>query len=446
MLALWGCLAAMAGAPLQGLEVTPGGFRTSYDVTVHVRSDGALFVEDQLVLDVDLPQRLDAVAKTRAGEPRVVVSADPAAPYSRVVEVLDMVQQTYVVDRVALEIGDAEIPEDPLSPVGSREVEDLDDDVFQGELTRPQRHKYPQNPYQCTDFTAYTREFGEAKLGLASMSYGVLPRIQLGTSPALDVLGAYNLNGKGNFLRLGKFDMALTSAWYLVPITDLLRATDVGGRYRIAGFKLKNQDIFVDEITFATFALQSSMQVYSGWSLHAGFGYSRASAKGNIDLGNLPTLVLPGLRPIGGNKVTAVPKVVAEALDLRFATDYRFNRRDTLILQFATTFYGTVRGAISGDLSGTKTDYGNYALALAYKQYVPVADAYRTSVAWQFSWERVDLRFGVGSSAVSRTWWLQAFDLSYRIGGSTRRVEKAVRKQYQKDVEIHENIDEGTDD
>jgi biopolymer transport protein ExbD len=445
MLAWFLAVLSFAAPTLDSVEVTPEGFRTSYDVTVYVRKDGNLYVEDELVLDQDVAARVAQYCKDRGPDPRVVVAADPLAPYSRVIAVLDLVQQAGV-GRVALEIGEATTPADPLSPVGKKAT-DLDDQRYDGELAKPRRWKYPQNPYASTDFTAYTREWGEGKLGIASSSYGVLPRLQVATSPALDVLGAYNLSGKGNWLRLGRFDSALSAGYALVPVTNIINALDPKGKYKIAGYQLNNQQIFVREMSFVSFALQNSMQLVGGWSIHAGVGYSRATAVGNLNINNLPTVVLPGLKPVGGNAVTIVPKIVAEAIDLRFATDYRFNRRDSLIFQYAATIYGAARGSVQGDISGVDikgADLQNFQIALAYHQPISAAQSYRTSLAWQFSWEKVDLRFGVGLSAIPNAWLLGAFDLAYRFGGSTRRVEAAVRKQYKRD-QIHHDLDDQDD-
>ncbi|MEQ1566497.1 MAG: hypothetical protein ABMA64_12720 [Myxococcota bacterium] len=416
---------AVAQTPGAGIEVAVSGTEEPGDIGVYVRADGQVYVQDELCLDSSVVSRIDAAAIGRGDQARVVVAADPITDHARVLEVLTWVGQSSV-SRMALEI---DLMPDPDFLNGG--VESLDGKLV--EVERPRRYKYPQNPYGSTDYTAYTREWGEAKIGIASTSYGVLPRMQLSTSPAMDALGAYNFSGKGNFLRVGPFDSGVSASYAIVPVTDLIKAIDPKGKYKISGYKLNNQDIFVREMSFVSFALQNSLQIAGGWSVHFGGGYLRATAVGNIDIGNIPTVVLPGFKPIGGNEVTAVPRLVGEAFDVRFATDYRFNRRDSLIFQAAATVYGTVRGTLTGDVSGVQVqgqDLENFQLALAYHQAIPMADSYRASLAWQFSWERVDARFGVGLSAVPRTWLLQAFDLSYRFGGSTRKVEAAVRRQY----------------
>jgi hypothetical protein len=47
----------------------------------------------------------------------------------------------------------------------------------------------------------------------------------------------------------------------------------------------------------------------------------------------------------------------------------------------------------------------------------------------------VDIRAGVGASAVNRTWWVQAFDLSYRFGGERRRYETEIMRGYRDNVD-----------
>lgn len=431
----WLALGALADEPttLRGLEVTPQGFRASYDTTLFVRRDGNLYLEDRLVFDSDVAREVQRLVAARP-ETRVVVSADPGAPWDRVIVVLDLVQSAGV-GRVALEVGRAVPAVDPMFPGdaldGAEELDGLTDE--QQDRLAPKHHRFAQNPYGSTDFTAYTREWGEAKIGLTSLSYGILPRVQVGTVSALDLLGVYNASAKGNFVRTGPLDLAISGSVYAVPITDLLERFDQKGTYKIAGYKVKGKDIFVDRITYFGLSLHGSLQLVGGWSAHTGVGYARASAKGALDFQNLPTVVLPGLDPIGG-ELTLVPNVVGELIDLRFATDYRFNRRDSLILQAAATVYGRARGGISGGIDGLPRELRNLDFIVGYGQAISPWDSYRASLAWQFSWKTVDLRFGLGASAVPYTWLLQSFELSYRFGGETRKGETEIQRGY-RDIE-----------
>lgn len=436
--------AAQTPGALSELEVRPEGFRASYDVTVAVLADGLLTFEGEPVSADELARQVGLLAG-QGGDLRVVVSADRGASYGRVVEVLDLVQQAGAA-RAALEVGAAAAPHDPLFPGFGGEVVNLDETPIGDELlgARPRRWRFPQNPYGSTDFTAYTREWGEAKIGLASISYGVLPRTQVGTSAALDALRIWNGQAKVNFLRAGPFDAALAGSLFVVPINATLRRIDADGRYEIGGVRIDEDDIFVDRVTTYGVALQTSLQVAGGWSVHGGVGYNRASARGQLDLLNLPEIVIPGLDPIGG-QITIVPAVSGELLDLRFATDYRFNRRDSLIVQAAASVWAKARGVIDpSEISGVPffDAAAAYDVALERQQIVSPRDSFRATVAWQFSWRRVDLRAGIGVSAVPATWLLQAFDLSYRFGGETRRTERTIRRGYREDKEEQDILEE----
>jgi hypothetical protein len=426
---------------LGALEVTPGGFRASYDVTLAIAPDGTLSVDGRPAVDLAVPALVRERAAALGPDARLVVSADHGVPYARVVEVLDLVQSVGL-PRVALEVGAAVPAVDPLSPIG-REVENLDEHEYGDAFAdyKPHRRDYPQNPYGSTDFTAYTRERGEWKLGVASVSYGILPRVHVGTSAVLDAFGIYNGLAKWNFARAGKVDLALAGSLYVVPITQLLRTFDADGQYEIAGQTVNEQDVFVDRITTSSLNLLTSVQVWKGWSLHGGVGWTRASAAGNLDFNDLPVVVVPGLEPIGGD-LTLVPKVVGDLVDVRLATDLRFNRRDSLILQGAASVFAHARGEISGGIEGIPPELQDLEFAIGYGGTISPAASYRASIAWQFSWRKVDLRFGVGTAAIPNTWLLQAFDLSYRFGGVTRRTERKVKKAYREDRKEIDTIEE----
>ena len=57
----------------------------------------------------------------------------------------------------------------------------------QMKFLEPRHSRLDANARGQTDFTAYTLEWGEVKIGLASVSVGALPRLQLTTVPLLDV-------------------------------------------------------------------------------------------------------------------------------------------------------------------------------------------------------------------------------------------------------------------
>jgi hypothetical protein len=95
------------------------------------------------------------------------------------------------------------------------------------------------------------------------------------------------------------------------------------------------------------------------------------------------------------------------------ATDVRFNRRDSIVLQGQTILWSSVDAP----------KFAKRALP-DHDGAVAIRDAYAASIAWQFSWQNVDLRAGIGISTIPGAWLMDTVDLSYRFGGSTRVAER----------------------
>ncbi|MEZ4240869.1 MAG: hypothetical protein R3F59_32875 [Myxococcota bacterium] len=166
--------------------------------------------------------------------------------------------------------------------------------------------------------------------------------------------------------------------------------------------------------------------------------------QGALDFYNLPVIALPGLDQLGG-EVAVVPSAVGELVDLRFASDYRFNRRDSIIFQVAQSMWGSARGAFTPNVEELPRDLAGVNkldFVVRYDGRIPWYQTIRGSLAWQFSWQRVDLRVGWGISAVPWTWLLQAVDLSYRFGGNTRRTEATIKRNYRRDQKDLQIIDD----
>ena len=79
-------------------------------------------------------------------------------------------------------------------------------------VSKPTRSTLAQDPYGQVDFTAYTLQWGEARIGLASSGLGVLPRVQLSTVPLLTAVKVYNGAAKWDVVRAGPLDVAASGA------------------------------------------------------------------------------------------------------------------------------------------------------------------------------------------------------------------------------------------
>lgn len=293
------------------------------------------------------------------------------------------------------------VPAAPLTAAGLRWLE-------------PKRGQLGQNPYGITDYTAYTLEFGEWRLGLGSISVGALPRTQVGFSPPLTALGILNGTAKVNLLRLGPVDLAASGQLYRLGVGGF-RGQQLGG-----GGVL-------------------SVQVLPPWSLHLSGLYSGFSASGLPDLSDPPTLLglvapdLAGYQPQVEGVVGDAPlDFSARSFSLRLATDVRFNRRDSLIVQAQGMVWSQVDSATNPD---DLPPLMNLDKALGGSSDAPLRDSYVASAAWQFSWKHADLRIGAGVSSVPGAWLLQSTELAWRLGGATRNSERRMRRTWRSNRE-----------
>lgn len=274
---------------------------------------------------------------------------------------------------------------------------------------KPKRSQLPGNPRGQTDFTAYTLEWGETKLGLATITVGLLPRTHIGTVPVLDALGVPNAHLKVNPLRIGRYDLAITGSHYAMSHDDF------NAYHSSAG-------------------ITQSVQLARPWSVHVGANYAVIGSDGIPVPSSLPDAIQSDR--ISDAEIEAAKAKLgmddlsfrAEAVTVSVATDVRFNRRDSLILQAkAMTWANIETGFTPPPVLGL-----DQAMELADSGKAPIAETYVASAAWQFSWKQVDLRIGAGVSNVPGAWLLQSTDLSYRFGGKTRRTESRMAKTWKK--------------
>jgi len=283
---------------------------------------------------------------------------------------------------------------------------------------KPRRHLLPANPYGQVDYTAYTLEWGEMKLGLAGVHFGILPRVQIGTQPILDLVGVYNGNAKVNVIRAGPLDLSIQGQMHQVPLGDF------HGSYLGAG-------------------------VTSTWILSRAVSLHGGAQVGSVVLSGLPTEV-PGLaksyvdsslleewsdeaRRRGVN-----PSVRASGTIVRVATDIRLNRRDSFVLQGQAFTYGKIQANLGENLPDSAASLVDVVVpglsggAIDAQKKFSLADAYVVTLSYQLTWRKVDLRVGGGKSPSTLAWLLQANDVSYRFGGQTRSTERRYKRGWKR--------------
>jgi hypothetical protein len=308
-----------------------------------------------------------------------------------------------------------ESPEqDPSTESDSLPVDDQEEAQEMPDLSRaqhnwlePSRPKLDQVPRGQTDYTAYTLEWGETKIGLASITIGALPRTQIGTVPLLDALGVMNGHIKVNLLRTGPLDVGIGSNYYRLQVGEFV-GSHMGG------------------------SLVASVQLLEPWSLHLGANYAALQSSGVPDTTRLPAVLSAGTDPDtfqasqDGNETAW--NFHGQNMRLNMATDYRFNRRDSIVFQAGAIFWSNIdTGFDAPPILGLDD-----AFTRAEENTTPIAESLVTSLAWQWTWRKVDLRVGLGWSSVPGAWLLQSTDLSYRFGGKTRSSERRMNRTWKR--------------
>ncbi len=396
------------------MQREPGG------CTVYVRVDGQIFLDDILVapeaLTQTLSDRLDDDATLQ-----VVVAADATVPYGRVQEVLDLARAAKPRN-LALEVDAATAS--GMVPPDAQELGTLSQDELRD--LRPRRYRFPQNPYANTSgFTAYSLELGEFRVGLGTLAAGVLPGTQVGTFLPGDLAGAFNIYGKSNIVRRGPLDLALIAQYYKVPSWLLDLATDQANAALDGGGQTGSLRASGGYLGLGAVV---SLQILDPWSAHLSVYYGRPGAKGSFAFDDLPALLFPGL-DVPETDGNLVARVNGDAVVINLATDLRFNRRDSVFVWGRVPVYARARGLASAEDFGEGFD--GIDIIVAYGQPLPPSETYSVAFGYMASWKHFEARVGLGVDAYPvPVWALQAFDLSYRFGGPTRRSEGDIRRGY----------------
>ena len=332
-------------------------------------------------------------------------------------------QEAPAADDAPMPAEDSEEAEAPEEEVAEEGPESADTDLLQSEAIRapeltenqlrwlkPKRELMYAVPRAQVDFTAYTLEWGEVKVGLANVLVGVAPRVQLGTSPVLNLLGVYNVSGKANPLRIGRFDLAAEGNYYALPLGDFVLAYTGGG-------------------------VRMSAQIIEPWSIHFGGTVNSISGGGGTpDFTDVSPWLLGGTAEdlqdyqdlLSDDDVTV--ELNASVYTINFATDWRFNRRDSLIFQAGAWLN------VNADAALYVPPIAGLEEAFDESREYEFGDAFMASLAYHIAGKHWEFRFGIGLSSASYAWLLQSTDLSYRVGGATRMGEGRARRTWRRNA------------
>ncbi|MCB9758342.1 MAG: hypothetical protein H6739_00740 [Alphaproteobacteria bacterium] len=269
---------------------------------------------------------------------------------------------------------------------------------------RPRLGDLPPRDRGHTDFTAYTLEWGEVSVGLPNLQVGVLPRTQIGTSLPLNLLGLYNGNVKVNPIRVGPWDLSAVGHHYQLIQSDF-------------------------SMRFSSLGVITSIMATKRWSIHLGGGYWRAALEGIPDLAEIHPRLLVNAETL--SEVIDPITLRSQAVSVQLATDIRFNRRDSLILQAGGVIWAQGVRENVPDLSQVGLEQiAMVQLLTTADGWVDPRQAYVMSLAYQLDFRRLSFRAGVGLSSVPLAWTLRTFEVSYRFGGKTRIEERRQRQTW----------------
>lgn len=261
---------------------------------------------------------------------------------------------------------------------------------------RPGYGHLPPDPYAQTDFTAYSLEGGEIRLTPGAFTAGLGGRIQVGTVPALDVLGLWNGSAKWNIVRLGPVDVAASGALAMHSEGD------------------------ASQMLYASGAGHLSLVIVPAWSIHASVRYHHVAARG------IPSLPAAfgwfGLES-DPEKLAAIrsvepPSVKGIGWTAQFATDVRFSRRDSLVLRVKQVPQANLGGNLGGfALAGTTGDVNLWSKPLS------MTDLWVATLAYQATWRAFQFRIGAGTTSDPALRLIPVADVSLWLGGPTRHAD-----------------------
>ena len=247
-----------------------------------------------------------------------------------------------------------------------------------------------------------------------SQRYGLLDNLQIGTQVVPALLGAANLQAKVTAIQTKRLDVAVDGGIYFV---------DLG---RFAG-PLGFEGGFDATVTAPRLGFRASWMISRRLSLHVGSGGYFVAARGQVGASDLATVVarLSGasiedkLHEVIGDGSDVFAKVNLVLPQTRLSVDYRFNRRDSLIL--STNAFPALTGQLNAGAETTVSGSGVSVEGGAYVRVrtpLPGTLASLTTLSWQFDWRRANLRLGIPLNPTNPLAWTQAVDFNLMFGKS----------------------------
>jgi hypothetical protein len=257
------------------------------------------------------------------------------------------------------------------------------------------------------DFTAYTLPRRTWRIGFTHLDYGLWENVSIGTSPLLNIV-APNARLKVTAIQRGRWEASLQAG-----ITRV-NSEILGG----AAADVTGLDIHAVPARWTL-----SWAPHERWGLHLGNTWTVYRLSGEVTgeaLGNIMGTVIgseSGGDEIGGAlgaSTYAGADVVVNTLSSNTAVEYRLNRRDSIVLQSVNNVYvdGLLAATAGGGSEAVQAGVGVGAKIEVDPSKVLGTT---TSIAWQWSWKRANLRLGIPLSK-NPLGFVQAVQLYWLLG------------------------------
>ncbi|MEL6346312.1 MAG: hypothetical protein AAFV53_24590 [Myxococcota bacterium] len=272
------------------------------------------------------------------------------------------------------------------------------------------RKLQPPEPRHQQDFTAYTVNKGQFRLGVGRLDYGVLDNFSLGTNTVQWVLGP-NFYAKVTAIQTRRFDVSLQLS--------------AGGVYDQWLMLVFGEDTAFEMNVIPT-TIRSSLIITPKWSAHLGVTSLSMNAVGELSAGQIIEIyeqitasdaLTQELEDLLADTVFANAQARLTLQQTHFAVEYRRNRRDSII--FEANSYVSASGLISGGVS-TVSDEGSEANTSIGADFRLPLDTLPSAVSlsYQWSWERFHLRVGIPLTPANPLSTVQALELYWLLGPS----------------------------
>jgi hypothetical protein len=269
----------------------------------------------------------------------------------------------------------------------------------------------PPDPRGKQDFTAYTVREGQWRVGFNGVDYGLSDTTSVGTSAFYWVVGP-SVRGKVTAIDRQRLAFAVEAGYY--------------GVYSawIEALVTSSSDVdFTATLGVVPLSWTGTWNISDRWSVHLGNSWKISTLEGELtglQISEIMATVAGDdlddavLGELGSATVYANAMGRFTLASGQLAAEWRRNARGSLILVSDRTLWlsGLVAGTTGASGEQGETGVGVAATFEFLLENAPNA----TSLSWQWSWDRLNLRVGLPLSLSNPFSYTQAFQMYWLLG------------------------------